>query len=265
MGIMRDLIAALERLVQARLEDWPQQWERYHWPGYTYEHTLRVRNLAVAMAREEGADAQIVELAALLHDIAKDAGENHGAAGATEAERILNRHGVADEMLRAVCSAIATHTGSNTSDHPIENRVLGDADLIDANFGLVAAWRFITIRAGHQTPLSETIESMEEWLPRKDALMERLLTATGRRIGRSRSTRMHAFYLDLRAAFRRELQERRYSLAAAARHMANNHATGRLSAQVEDIAAVAGRHPEGAVAAVQKLCRLLRAEIAGQA
>ena|GEM_PF-1943711 len=264
-AISEDLIPALQRLLQERLENWPEQWERYHWPGYTYDHTLRVRSLAVAMAPDEGADAVIVELAALLHDIAKDAGEDHGEAGAREAERILRSRGVAGDALGAVCSAIATHTGKNTPDHPVENRVLGDADLIDANFGLVAAWRFITIRAGHETPLAGTIESMEEWLPRKDALMEKLLTETGRRIARSRSKRMHAFYIDLRAAFESESPEHRYSLANAARHMAKSYTTGRLSAQVEQIAADADRHAGGTTPDVEELCRLLRAEIAGEA
>ncbi len=264
-AISEDLIPALQRLLQERLEHWPEQWERYHWPGYTYDHTLRVRSLAVAMAPDEGADAVIVELAALLHDIAKDAGEDHGEAGAREAERILRSRGVAGDVLGAVCSAIATHTGKNTPDHPVENRVLGDADLIDANFGLVAAWRFITIRAGHETPLAETIESMEEWLPRKDALMEKLLTETGRRIARSRSERMHTFYVDLRAAFESESPDHRYSLANAARHMAKSYTTGRLSAQVEQIAADADRHAGGTTPDVEELCRLLRAEIAGEA
>ncbi|MFQ5811311.1 MAG: HD domain-containing protein, partial [Armatimonadota bacterium] len=197
-AMIEGLITKLEALVQERLEDWPPTWERYHWPGYTYDHTLRVRNLAVVMAREEGAHVAVVELAAILHDIAKDAGDDHGAAGAREAEGILRAHDVGDELIGAVCSAIETHTGKNTPEHPIENLLLGDADLIDANFGLVATWRFITIRAGHETPLPETIESMAEWLPRKDALMEKLLTETGMRIARERSARLHDFGLALR-------------------------------------------------------------------
>jgi HD superfamily phosphodiesterase len=57
---MGNLIPTLERLARERLENWPPRWERYHWPGYTYDHTLRVRNLAVAMATKEGADPVIV-------------------------------------------------------------------------------------------------------------------------------------------------------------------------------------------------------------
>lgn len=38
--------------------------------GHDYFHIMRVRALAVRLAIEEGADAYVVELAALLHDIA---------------------------------------------------------------------------------------------------------------------------------------------------------------------------------------------------
>ncbi|MGD8239205.1 MAG: HD domain-containing protein [Armatimonadota bacterium] len=261
---MQELIAQLESLVRDRLEDWPPAWERYHWPGYTYDHTLRVRNLAGMMAAEEGADVAVVELAAILHDIAKDAGGDHGVAGAREAGGILRAHGVADELIGAVCSAIATHTGKNTPEHPIENLVLGDADLIDANFGLVATWRFITIRAGHETPLPETIESMAEWLPRKDALMEKLLTETGLRIARERSVRMHEFCMDLRTALQADVVDDGYSLLSAAGHIAESHTTGRLDAQVEEIKAAA-RHSDSAAFEVAEMCRALRAEITGSA
>jgi putative nucleotidyltransferase with HDIG domain len=265
MLMTENLIAELESIVRDRLEDWPPHWERYHWPGYTYDHTLRVRNLAVAMAAKERADTYIVELAALLHDIAKDAGDDHGAAGAVEAERILRAHGAPDDIVQRVCSAIETHTGKNTPQHPIENLVLGDADLIDANFGLVAAWRFITIRAGHQTPLADTIVSMQEWLPRKDALMEKLLTETGRWIAHERSARMHVFCVDLRAVLEGRSPADGYSLLSAARHIAESYTTGRLEAQVAEIEAAAALHPRGPTPDVGECCRFLRAEIAGTA
>ena len=49
---MRELITDLENVVRDRLADWPSGWEGYHWPGYTYEHTLRVRALALRLARD---------------------------------------------------------------------------------------------------------------------------------------------------------------------------------------------------------------------
>jgi len=133
----QSIIADLEKTVADRLADWPPQWEGFHWPGYTYEHTQRVRNLALRLAREEGADLEVVGLAALLHDIAKAAGKDHAQVGAEEAAKLLDGQVPAD-LRERVCHAIATHSGDNHADSPVENKVLGDADLIDSNFGLVA-------------------------------------------------------------------------------------------------------------------------------
>lgn len=56
--------------------------------GHDYFHIMRVRALAVRLAIEEGADVYVVELAALLHDIADwkfhDGDLNAGPKVATE-------------------------------------------------------------------------------------------------------------------------------------------------------------------------------------
>ncbi len=198
---MQELIADLEAVVYGRLGNWPAAWEGYHWPGYTWEHTLRVRALALRLAREVGADEDVVGLAALLHDIEKEVGKEHAHVGAVEAERLLRERDVDPELTEAVRFAIDSHAGENTPDHPIENLVLGDADLIDANFGLVGTWRFITIRAGHQSTPEETVAGMSEWLPKKDALLDWLNTDGGRAVADERSAMMRAFCGDLDVAF----------------------------------------------------------------
>jgi len=198
-AISTSICERLDEAVRARLLGWPAEWQGYHWPGYCYEHTQRVCSLSMHMARLEGADEQVVYLAAMLHDICKSAGMQHAQLGAQEAQRILADLDIEDSVTERVCSAIAAHCGDNTERSPIESKVLGDADLIDANFGLVAVARFIVIRAGHNTPLPETIRSMAEWLPKKDAFLDALLTSTGRQIARQRSARMHVFCDELLA------------------------------------------------------------------
>lgn len=186
-------MVALEAAVRDRLAEWPPQWEGFHWPGYTYEHTQRVRALARTLAQAEGADRVVVDLAALLHDIAKPEGAGHAQVGAAEAAGLMQGLGLNGSLVERVEFAIATHSGDNTPEHPVENRVLGDADLIDANFGLVATWRFITIRAGHHSTLEDTILGFAGWLPRKDELQHLLRSDAGRAVGQERSATMRSF------------------------------------------------------------------------
>ena len=256
------LVAALDEVAFERLGAWPPEWEEYHWPGYTYEHTIRVRNLAVELARREGADQRIVELAALLHDIRKDAGRQHAAAGAEEARQILMEHAVDEETLERVCAAITAHAGDNTSDSPIENCALGDADLIDANFGLVAVWRFITIRSGHGMPLAETVVDMGRWLRDKDGLLPRLLNSSGRQVGRQRCQRMRVFCDAVMEEIALPAEGASYGLLAIAREIHADCGRRFLEEQLVEFEALAAK-PE-AEPVVSVACRSLRAEVAGE-
>jgi len=257
---LRELITDLENVVRDRLADWPSGWEGYHWPGYTYEHTLRVRALALRLAREAGADEEVVELAALLHDIEKRVGKEHAAAGAIEAERLLGERGVEPSLIERVCSAIATHAGGNTPEHPMENQVLGDADLIDANFGLVAVWRFITIRAGHGSSLEETVGAMAEWLPRKDELMALLNTEPGKAVARERSAYMHGFCRELVAALAQDRAGE--GLREMLQFIAVNYERGSLKGQLPRLRELALEADDGNALAA---CERLEAEVGGEA
>lgn len=227
---------ALHEIIRERLENWPAQREGYHWAGYTYDHTLRVVNLSICMGERLGADVDVVRFAALLHDIRKEAGRDHAAIGAEEVRRLLPEHGISGEFAERIAYAIECHSGDNTEAHPLENLCLGDADLIDANFGIVAAWRFITIRSGRGEPLDGTIVAMEEWLPRKDELVELLNTDLGHEIAMERSRRMHDFCGWLMAE-QREPDGDPHGLMWLAEYIHGNADTGRLPHQLADLMA----------------------------
>lgn len=255
------LFGDLHALVRRRLEPWPAQREGYHWPGYTYDHTVRVVNLAVEMARELDADVAVVRFAALLHDIRKDAGRDHAQVGAEEARRLLSAHGLPEAFTRSVAAAIECHSGGNGPDHPPENLCLGDADLIDANFGLVGAWRFITIRSGRGDELADTIAAMAGWLPQKDALADLLNTDLGRQVAAQRSAVMHDFCRGLAEALDGERNARGHLWLAEYYHRHSD--TGRLP---EQLAALNGEAPVGErpPASVAPLVRALNDEVAGR-
>ncbi len=65
------LTTHLEALLRDTYSLWGAGWVTFNWRNYTYDHVQRVRGLAVELARRQGGDVQVTELAALLHDITK--------------------------------------------------------------------------------------------------------------------------------------------------------------------------------------------------
>lgn len=252
-----DIAPTLTQIIAERLGNWPPQWEGFHWPGYTFEHTLRVRSLALSLGLLEDADPDVVEPAALLHDLAKAEGREHATIGAEQAVPILRELEVPEDLVERIRYAIATHSGDNTRAHPAENRVLGDADLIDANFGYVATWRFITIRAGHQSTLQDTVEQMIEWLPKKDALLDLLRSEAGLAVAQERSGAMHAWCAEIREAFNGHADEH-LGLRRLVEHVAADYERASLQRQ---LAVMTGTLTE---ADAQMACGRLIAEVNGE-
>jgi uncharacterized protein len=103
--------------------------------AHDFDHVLRVLSLAVRIAREEGADLEVVRTAALLHDVgrAEEArtGCSHAEIGAERARFILA--GLPPEKVAAVCEAIAGHRfRGDQAPRTLEAQVLYDADKLDS-------------------------------------------------------------------------------------------------------------------------------------
>ena len=62
--------SAKESEVIQRTEEFVRETLKADSTGHDWWHINRVRNVAVRLAKSEGADQYVVELAALLHDIA---------------------------------------------------------------------------------------------------------------------------------------------------------------------------------------------------
>ena len=105
--------------------------------GHDWWHVYRVWSIAKKIAQKENADQTIVELAALLHDIA-DWKFNDGdeSAGPRQAAAWLNKNGVDPELVDAVCEIISTLSykgaGVATPMRTIEGKIVQDADRLDA-------------------------------------------------------------------------------------------------------------------------------------
>ena len=65
------ILSELEEVVKETFLLWNEKRVGFSWRHYYFNHTQRVRNLSLAIGREEGADLRKLEYAALLHDITK--------------------------------------------------------------------------------------------------------------------------------------------------------------------------------------------------
>ena len=67
----RVVLAELEALTRETYQLWNEIWVGFSWRNYTYDHVMRVRNLARTVATREAGDVRVLEFAATLHDITK--------------------------------------------------------------------------------------------------------------------------------------------------------------------------------------------------
>lgn len=182
--------------------------------GHDWWHIERVRVLAGRLAREEGADPLVVELAALLHDIAD--WKFHGGdlqAGARQATKWLEECGVDDAVIAHVSDIVATVSfkgaGTPTPMATLEGRVVQDADRLDAlgAIGIARAFAYGGFREreihdpdraperhdsfeSYQADSGTTINHFHEKLL---LLIDRMNTDAARRLAAGRHSYMKSF------------------------------------------------------------------------
>ncbi|WP_122090166.1 HD domain-containing protein [Halalkalicoccus subterraneus] len=125
----------LDASVQNEEEGGRMRWYPWHSAEYRFNHTLNVLSLAEEIARKEGADVDVVRVAALFHDVAKlDADQEvHAEEGARVAREYLGSRGsFPTSFIDRVCRAIDAHTHSgDIAELSLEGRCLIEADLLD--------------------------------------------------------------------------------------------------------------------------------------
>jgi uncharacterized protein len=189
--------------------------------GHDWQHTARVARTACALARREGADVFVCELAALLHDVADEKLNPSKEAGLLKVETWLREQRVEETVRVHVMDIIAnmSYGGGQGGTLPtLEGRVVQDADRLDA-LGAVgiartfayAGWKGSLIydpelkprdtmtREQYRNERSTAINHFYEKLLK---LKERMNTEAARELAQERHAYMEAF-LD---QFYRELQ-----------------------------------------------------------
>ena len=180
---------------------------------HDFDHVLRVLALAERLAREEGADLEIVRAATLLHDVARGQGDrlsaNHAHAGAEFARDVLA--GQPPEKVEAVAHAVAAHRFRSGPDpETLEAKVLHDADKLDAigAIGVARAFAFggyegqrlwADVPAGYRESQAtrHAHTPVHEYQIKLAKIKGRLLTESARKLAEGRHTFMVGFFEQL--------------------------------------------------------------------
>ncbi|MFX1539458.1 MAG: HD domain-containing protein [Promethearchaeota archaeon] len=171
--------------------------------AHSYEHTLRVRQLCLLINQTEGGDLEVLEAAALLHDIGRPeevlTGESHAKIGANMAVAFLATTSFPPGKLSQVAAAIRTHRFSeDLTPESLESKILSDADKLDA-MGALGLARTIAESLVQQRGLQGMIEHVDRKLLR---LRDQMYTETGRELARPRHQLLIEFMRQLASEYK---------------------------------------------------------------
>jgi uncharacterized protein len=125
----------LEASIENEGEGGRMRWYPWHSAAYRFNHILNVVELAADIAASEGANVDVVRVAALFHDVSKLEAEQdfHAEAGARVAREYLDTHGeFPASFIEEVCTAVGEHSYQGPlAELPLETRCLIEADLLD--------------------------------------------------------------------------------------------------------------------------------------
>ncbi|MFB6086451.1 MAG: HD domain-containing protein [Halodesulfurarchaeum sp.] len=125
----------LEASVENEGDGGRMRWYPWHSSEYRFNHIMNVVELATEIAEAEGANVDVVRVAALFHDIAKLEADQevHAEEGARVAREYLESHGqVPPSFIDQVCRPIERHSHTGElNDVALETQCLIEADLLD--------------------------------------------------------------------------------------------------------------------------------------
>ncbi|MFH0922661.1 MAG: HD domain-containing protein [Candidatus Micrarchaeota archaeon] len=180
---------------------------------HDWTHVERVLVLCNKIGAKEGADLQILELAALLHDVGRKEEDDvkgevcHAEIGAKKAAAILKEEGFDESTINAVVHCIECHRyRKNKKPESLEAKVLFDADKLDSIGAIGIARDFLfageigaklhapEVDVEKQQQYSEYDTGYREFLVKLRFVKDRILTAEGKRMAEERHNYMVEFF-----------------------------------------------------------------------
>ena len=191
--------------------------ERFHandFSGHDFAHIERVRMMALRIAEIEGGDVQIIELAALLHDVAdsklggtSDSVDQHLRPLVSEQDRLY---------ILDIINSLSFKRGDRPPMKTIEGKIVQDADRLDAigAIGIARTFQFagqfkepmyvpglVPRELGDRTGKTSALHHFDEKLFRLKELMN---TKTAKIIAEDR----HQYMLEFVERFKQEWEGR---------------------------------------------------------
>lgn len=191
--------------------------------AHDFDHVRRVAHLGVQLARAEGADAEVVLLAAFLHDVPSTlyatTRRAHHLAAAEFARQYLTTHEMAPHRIDNVVHCIEAHRFRDQSSQPqtLEAQCLYDADKLDS-MGAIGVARAFAFAGSYRNrlwsepwtaappvdakPTGADYTPVHEFAYKLRHLLATLHTPTARQLGEQRHHFMTVFYEQLDAEMR---------------------------------------------------------------
>jgi uncharacterized protein len=198
--------------------------------GHDHWHAFRVRDLGIRIAETIGADSEVVQAAALLHDIGHGAGRpEHAKRGANLATAILSGCGFPADKVSAIIACIEHHhwlprRAGDPQVPTVEYQAFVDADRLDA-LGAVGIARAFAFGGAHGRPIWDPepnaaaqglygVSSIHHFYDKLLRLPGDMYTEPGRRLAARRVALLEEFL----AAFRRQWDGKDFEVTALATH-----------------------------------------------
>jgi len=181
--------------------------------SHDWEHTLRVFRLCQRIGDVEGADMEVLLIAACLHDIGRcyqDASNGrvcHAEKGAELAEPLIRPLPLSEDRKQNILHCIRSHRfRGNGAPKTIEARILFDADKLDAigAVGIGRAYLFAgevgaRLHNSHKNiddtqPYSKEDTGYREYQVKLSKIKDRILTNEGKRLAVDRDAYMVSFF-----------------------------------------------------------------------
>ena len=181
--------------------------------SHDWEHTCRVYNLCLKIGQVEGADMEVLKIAASLHDVGRpDQDESkghicHAEKGEEIASAWLDKYQISGEQRANILHCIRSHRFRGTSrPETLEAKILFDADKLDAigAIGIGRAFHFAgeigakfhnpNVDPEETEPYTEEDTGYREFKLKLSRIKGRMLTVEGLRMAGERHAFMEMYF-----------------------------------------------------------------------